>query len=107
MKKIIVLFLAALMMLFVFASCGGSGEQKVVTIGYTLYEPMNYLDENNELIGFDTELAKAVFEGLGYQVVFKEIEWSNKYTDLAAKKCRLSLERLYGELCGRRRCAEK
>ncbi len=85
MKKITAAFLAALMLLFVFASCGQNSDQKVVTVGYTLYEPMNYLDDNNELIGFDTELAKAVFEGLGYQVVFKEIEWSNKYTDLAAK----------------------
>ena len=27
-------------------------------------------------------LAKAVFEGLGYEVKFKEIEWTAKYTDL-------------------------
>jgi polar amino acid transport system substrate-binding protein len=43
---------------------------------------MNYLDENGELIGFDTDLAKAVFEGLGYEVIFQEIDWSSKYTDL-------------------------
>jgi polar amino acid transport system substrate-binding protein len=43
---------------------------------------MNYLDENNELVGFDTELAKAVFENLGYEVIFTEINWDSKYTDL-------------------------
>ncbi len=53
-----------------------------IVVGYTIYEPMNYKDENQELVGFDTELAKKVFENLGYQVIFQEIEWSSKYTDL-------------------------
>jgi polar amino acid transport system substrate-binding protein len=39
-------------------------------------------DENGKLVGFDTELAEAVFGNLGYKVVFQEIEWESKYTDL-------------------------
>ena len=91
MKKIIALLLAALMVAACFAGCGANettndNTEKVITVGYTIYAPMNYLDEETgELIGFDTELAKAVFEGLGYTVMFKEIEWSQKYTDLASK----------------------
>ncbi len=64
------------------SSQAASEDKKVVTIGYTLYEPMNYKDDNGELIGFDTDLAKAVFEGLGYTPVFKLIDWNNKYVDL-------------------------
>ena len=45
---------------------------------------MNYFNDNNELVGFDTDLAKKVFENLGYTVMFKEIKWENKYTDLAS-----------------------
>ena len=56
-------------------------EKKVITVGYTLYAPMNY-EENGELVGFDTDLAKAVFENLGYSVQFKLIDWNNKYVDL-------------------------
>ena len=67
-------------MVFCFAACGGS--EKTVVVGYTIYEPMNYVDESGELVGYDTELAKEVFENLGYKVVFQEIEWSSKYTDL-------------------------
>ena len=60
-------------------------EKKVITVGYTLYAPMNYIDETtNELVGFDTDLAKAVFEGMGYTVMFKLIDWNNKYVDLEA-----------------------
>ena len=57
-------------------------EAKTVVVGYTIYEPMNYLDESGKLIGYDTELAEAVFGNLGYTVIFQEIDWSSKYTDL-------------------------
>ena len=66
-----------------FAACGEkTPEKKTVVVGYTIYEPMNYLDESGKLIGYDTELAEKVFGNLGYEVIFKEIEWSSKYTDL-------------------------
>lgn len=99
MKKIFALVLAMLMM-FSFAACGGNttpettdpatgsdaatdtAAKETVVVGYTIYEPMNYLDENGKLVGFDTELAEAVFGNLGYEVIFQEIEWSSKYTDL-------------------------
>ena len=86
MKKIIALTLALILGLFCLAGCneaaeGGAAEPKVIVVGYTLYAPMNYMD-GEELVGFDTELAKAVFEGMGYKVRFQEIDWNNKYTDL-------------------------
>ena len=92
MKKILALILAGVM-LFALAACGADktkdettdpvNESKgTIVVGYTIYEPMNYLDENGKLVGFDTELAEAVFGNLGYEVIFQEIEWSSKYTDL-------------------------
>ena len=80
MKKIIALALSVMLLALCFAGCGVKKE--TIVVGYTIYAPMNYLDDNGELIGFDTELAKAVFEGMGYQVIFQEIDWSSKYTDL-------------------------
>ena len=95
MKKIIALVMTTMMMVACFCSCAAKPtadnsskkgpvqpDPKVVTIGYTLYEPMNYLDKDGKLIGFDTELAEAVFEGMGYTPVFKLIDWGNKYVDL-------------------------
>ena len=64
--------------LFSFASCNA----ETITIGYTDYPPMNYENEAGELVGFDTELAKAVFEDLGYKVRFKLIDWANRYTEV-------------------------
>ena len=54
-------------------------------IGITYFAPMNYEDENGELIGFETEFAKAVCEVLGVKAKFQEINWSAKETELAAK----------------------
>lgn len=81
MKKLFALVLALLLTAACFAGC--AKDKNSVVVGYTIYAPMNYFDENNELIGFDTELAQTVFKNLGYDnVVFQEIVWENKYTDL-------------------------
>ena len=37
-----------------------------MTIGYTVYEPMNYTDADGNFTGFDTELATAVCEKLAW-----------------------------------------
>lgn len=56
-----------------------------MTIGYTVYEPMNYTDENGEFTGFDTELATAVCDKLGVEPEFVEINWDTKFVELEAK----------------------
>ncbi len=81
MKKLLAVVMAVLMIAVCFAGCGETKKETIV-VGYTIYEPMNYEDENGELVGFDTELAKAVFTNLGYEVMFQEIQWESKYTDL-------------------------
>ncbi len=81
MKKILSLVLVALMAIMVLASCG---QKKMAVVGYTIYEPMNYINEEGTLVGFDTDLTKAVFEKLGYDVTFKEIIWEQRYTELDA-----------------------
>jgi len=81
MKKLVALLLAVLM-IFALAACSNT---KTVTVGYTIYEPMNYKDSSGKLVGFDTELAEKVFGNLGYKVVFQEIKWESKYTDLDSK----------------------
>lgn len=53
--------------------------------GITLFEPMNYYDENGELTGFETEFTKAVCEKLGVDAKFQEIEWDKKEIELNAK----------------------
>ena len=60
-------------------------EKGNMIIGYTVYEPMNYTDENGEFTGFDTELATLVCEKLGVEPVFQEIDWNTKEVELNGK----------------------
>ena len=43
---------------------------------------MGFRDENNEIVGFDIDVAKVVAEKLGVEVEFIEIDWSNKILEL-------------------------
>jgi len=56
-----------------------------LVIGITIFDPMNYYDENDKLIGFDTEFAEAVCAKLGISPEFVVINWDTKEVELAAK----------------------
>ena len=49
------------------------------------FAPMGFRDENNELVGFDIDLANAVGEQLGVAVKFQPIEWDAKEMELSSK----------------------
>lgn len=89
MKKFLTLLVTAVLaltMVFGLTGCKDNKEVDVtpgeVVVGYTVYSPMNYTDDEGVFTGFDTELAKRVFNALGYKVRFKEIDWANKYLEL-------------------------
>lgn len=54
-------------------------------VGITYFAPMNYLDDNGDLTGFETEFAKAVGAKLGIEIEFQKINWKTKEVELAAK----------------------
>ncbi len=56
-----------------------------LVIGITYFEPMNYMDENNELTGFETDFAKAVCEELKLEPTFQEIDWESTEIELKTK----------------------
>ena len=92
MKKKILAVLMMTVLLAGLVACGGAAEdwkyiekKGNLVIGITYFEPMNFLDENGELTGFETEFAKAVCEILGVEPKFQEISWSAKETELNAK----------------------
>lgn len=60
-------------------------DKGTMVIGITIYEPMNYYDENGKLVGFDTEFAEAVCAKLGVTPEFIEINWDTKEIELKSK----------------------
>lgn len=107
MKKLMALFLAAVMSVCMLTGCGNSNttdtskesateaktesdwqyiqDKGEMIIGITLFAPMNYYDEDNNFVGFDTELAAKVAERLGVEVSFVEINWDSKEIELSSK----------------------
>ena len=97
MKKLLSVLLAALTCFGVlaFSSCSAPDPENdweniqkdgKFIVGCTLFEPMNYNDENGNFTGFDTELAQLVADELGVEVEFQVITWSKKYMELEAGK---------------------
>lgn len=60
-------------------------DKGTLVVGYTEFAPMNYKNDNGELIGFETDFAKAVAAELGLEVKFQLIEWASKETELKSK----------------------
>ena len=50
------------------------------------FPPMGFLDENNEIVGFDVDLAKEVGKMLGVEVELRPIDWKSKELELKSGK---------------------
>ena len=65
------------------ANSATDNEQLIVGIDDT-FAPMGFRDENNEIVGFDIDMAKATGEEMGKEVVFQPIDWSSKESELSS-----------------------
>jgi polar amino acid transport system substrate-binding protein len=76
------------------ASCGAPSIpttfDALVDRGYVIvglddtFAPMGFRNDQNELVGFDVDLAKLVFETLDIEVRFQPIDWAAKVLELDA-----------------------
>ena len=98
MKKILAFAMTAIMAATALTGCGGSNagskaendwdyisNKGELIIGITYFEPMNYMDENGKLTGFETEFAEKVCAELGVTPKFQKIDWDSKEVELNAK----------------------
>lgn len=88
--KLLPLLMASGMLL---AGCGKASDTDAVkkagflNVGITIYEPMDYFDEDGETItGFDAELANEFAKSLGAQTRFITIKWDSKILELNSGK---------------------
>jgi len=56
-----------------------------LVVGITEFAPMDYLDDNNEWIGFDADMARLVAEEMDIDIEFVVIDWDMKINELNAK----------------------
>lgn len=50
------------------------------------FPPFGYRNENNEIVGFDVDVAREVCKRLGVELVLQPIDWDAKETELATKQ---------------------
>lgn len=94
MKKILMILVALAMICASFVGCNNAPKSDLqavqaagkLVVGVTVYEPMDYLDENSEWTGFDAELAKMFAEELGVNCQLVIIPWSNKVAELDGRQ---------------------
>ena len=98
MKKILALCVTAFFAAMMIAGCGsqssdqssassaatsGADSDKAIVVGLDdSYPPMGFKDDNNEIVGFDVDLAKEAAKRLNRPVEFKAIDWSSKEAEL-------------------------
>lgn len=94
MKKF-VLGIVAVTAIVTLTACGSKKEasdtnswktiekDKKVTIGLDdTFVPMGFKDDDGKIVGFDVDLAKAVFKEYGIEAKFQPIDWSMKENEL-------------------------
>ncbi|MCG7336844.1 amino acid ABC transporter substrate-binding protein [Sporosarcina sp. ACRSM] len=106
MKRFATIFLMMAALVALLVGCGTSGEQNnnattdeennnastdntdsktEVVIGIDdKFAPMGFRDENNEIVGFDIDLASAAAEKMGMTAKFQPIDWKTKETELSS-----------------------
>ena len=57
--------------------------KKTIVIGYDGFDPYTYQDVNGDMAGIDVEIAKQAFGELGYEPVYRLINWEDKDSLLA------------------------
>ena len=94
-KKFLTAGMTAVLSAALLAGCGGNSAQnaasgsgaqgagKKIVVGLDdNYPPMGFKDENNQIVGFDVDLAKEASKRLGREGEFKGIDWSSKEAEL-------------------------
>lgn len=86
MKKILGVILVLILIVLIFIGVGfkkQTKEEEVLIVGLDdSFPPMGFRNEENEIVGFDIDIAKAVSEKLGMELKLQPISWAGKEQEL-------------------------
>lgn len=87
MKRLLTMILLVAAVFSIVAGCSKSSskEDDTLVIGIDdKFAPMGFRDENNEIVGFDIDYAKAAAEKMDMKVEFQPIDWETKESELSS-----------------------
>lgn len=86
MKKILGVILVLILIVLIFMGVclkKQTKEEEILIVGLDdSFPPMGFRNEENEIVGFDIDIAKAVSEKLGMQLKLQPISWAGKEQEL-------------------------
>lgn len=85
MKKIFALALAVLMLLSVFAGCSAKKENQLVMATNAAFPPYEF-KEGSSFKGIDVEIAQAIAEKLGMELVIEDVEFGSVLSGVSEGK---------------------
>ncbi len=84
MKKIFMLFTIATLLLAL-SACGAKDDKLTIGIDDT-YPPMEFRNDNDELVGFDIDFANALAEEMGVEIEFVPTAWDGIFSALKSER---------------------
>ncbi|MGC9523589.1 MAG: basic amino acid ABC transporter substrate-binding protein [Anaerolineae bacterium] len=82
-RTMLVGFLFVVLVVGVLAGCGTSSDVVVVATDAT-WPPMEYVNEDREIVGYDIDLMRAIADEAGFEVEFRNVAWDGIFAGLAA-----------------------
>ncbi len=89
MKKILIILIAIIAVIAIVVCANTllnkneSADENVLVIGLDdSFPPMGFRNENNEIVGVDIDMAKAVCDKLGMELKLQSISWASKEQEL-------------------------
>lgn len=79
----ILMVLVAVLVTSLMTGCQLRSEKIVVATDAT-WPPMEYVDENREIVGFDIDLMNAIAQEAGLEVEYRNVAWDGIFAGLAA-----------------------
>ncbi len=79
----ILMVLAAVLATSLLAGCQPQS-QKIVVATDATWPPMEYVDENKAIVGFDIDLMNAIAKEAGLEVEYRNVAWDGIFAGLAA-----------------------
>lgn len=86
-KQLAILILIVTSVFAILAGCSKPAEKEKdkLVIGIDdKFAPMGFRDEDNNIVGFDIDYAKAAAEKMGTEVTFQPIDWKTKEAELSS-----------------------
>lgn len=86
MRKLLLVLMSLMTVLMLAAGCGSSESKKIVIGLDDNFAPIGFRDENNQIVGYDIDLAKEACKRAGLEVEFKPIDWASKEAEIKSKR---------------------